>query len=140
MQRFFTHCVAIFLLLCSFFLSLDLYSQSCNGADGLNPVGGGLVQEAGGDLCANNAVVPGRMRIEANNVDDGGNPNSIGFEIDWNDGSALQIVTFTAGQVTRPSANSYQSIVTHLFPPNGATVKCEYFPTVRLRINGTACT
>ena len=138
MHRLFTHCSVLLFFILTFCLSLESYSQSCNGADG-SPVAGGLTQLAGGDLCANTAGVPGRMRIEAFNVDDNGNPNAIGFEIDWNDGSALQIVTFTAGQVTHPAANSYQAIVTHLFPPNGANVRCEYFPSVRLRINGTAC-
>src|SRR6187551_2793819 len=105
MQRFFTLCVSLFLF-CTFFLSLNSYSQSCNGFDG-GPIAGGLTQLTNGERCANKGIDPGQMRIDAFNVDDGGNPNNVGFEIDWNDGSAFQIVTFTGGQVTHPAANAY---------------------------------
>lgn len=138
MHRFFTHCSALLFFILAFCVSLETYAQNCNGADGISDVGGGLLKELEGEICANFGNTPGRMRIEANNVNDQGNPAAIGFRIDWGDGTT-QDVTFAGGQVTHPAANTYQAVVTHLFPPTGPNVRCEYTPTVNLTINGVPC-
>ncbi|MBL7856419.1 MAG: gliding motility-associated C-terminal domain-containing protein [Cyclobacteriaceae bacterium] len=121
-------------------VAVESVAQSCGGFLP-GPVGGGLFQASNGDICANTAVSPALLEIRPNNVDDGGNPNSIGFEIDWNDGSPLQQIFVSAGQaaLNNPATKEYLAIVPHFFPPNGGNVQCEYFPTVRLLINGFPC-
>ncbi len=107
------------------------FAQGCNGADGTGIFTGAIANRDNGTICANNPVQPGLMEIDINNVDESG---TIQFEINWDDGSAPQRVNgFKIGP------NRYFASVTHLFPPNGAQVKCEYRPDVRLVFNGTVC-
>ena len=53
----------------SFFVTPDLASQSCDGADGIFPPLSGNTVLANGDICANSAVTPYRWQITYTNVD-----------------------------------------------------------------------
>ena len=126
--RFFWILSFIIALNCSF---QETFAQGCNGADGTGIFTGSIANRDNGTICANNPVQPGLMEIDINNVDQTG---TIQFEINWDDGSAPQRVP---GFLIGP--NRYFASVSHLFPPNGAQVKCEYRPDVRLVFNGTVC-
>ena len=119
----------IIIALCSFIS--ESFGQGCNGADGTGIFTGSIANRDNGTICANNPVQPGIMEIDISNVDDTG---SIEFEINWDDGSAPER---TVGIMI--GANRYFASVTHLFPPNGGQVKCEYRPDVRLVFNGSVC-
>ena len=118
------------IIVLSSFIS-ESFGQGCNGADGTGIFTGSIANRDNGTICANNPVQPGIMEIDISNVDDTG---SIEFEINWDDGSAPER---TVGIMI--GANRYFASVTHLFPPNGGQVKCEYRPDVRLVFNGTVC-
>lgn len=109
----------------------ETMAQGCNGADGTGIFIGSIANRDNGTLCANNPVQPGIMEIDISNVDDTG---IIEFEINWDDGSAPERVPGI-----QIGVNRYFASVVHLFPPNGAQVKCEYRPDVRLVFNGTVC-
>src|SRR5688500_11752798 len=112
-------------------LSWEAKAQGCNGADGTGIFIGSIANRDNGTLCANNPVQPGIMEIDISNVDDTG---IIEFEINWDDGSAPERVN---GIQIGP--NRYFTSVSHMFPPNGAQVKCESRPDVRLVFNGQVC-
>jgi hypothetical protein len=118
------------IIVLSSFLTESL-AQGCNGADGTGIFTGSIANRDNGTICANNPVQPGILEIDISNIDDTG---SIEFEINWDDGSAPER---TVGIMI--GANRYFASVTHLFPPNGGQVKCEYRPDVRLVFNGTVC-
>ncbi len=118
------------LALLSFF-SQETFGQGCNGADGTGIFTGAIANRDNGTICANNPIQPGLMEIDINNIDETG---TIEFEVNWDDGSAPQRVNGV-----KIGANRFFASITHLFPPNGAQVKCEYRPDVRLVFNGTVC-
>ena len=109
----------------------ESFAQGCNGANGTGIFTGSIANRDNGTLCANSPVQPGLMEIDISNIDESG---TIQFEINWDDGSAPQRVN-----AFKISANRYFAQVTHMFPANGAQVRCEYRPDVRLVFNGTVC-
>ena len=115
----------------SILFPVDVLAQGCDGADGTGIFNGSIANRDNGTVCANNPVQPALMEIDISNIDEGG---TVQFEINWDDGSALQVVNGI-----KIGANRFFASVTHTFPPNGAQVKCEYIPDVRLRWNGTTC-
>jgi hypothetical protein len=123
--------------LTSFFTAGILYNsfgQQCSpGADGVLPVTGGLILLANGDACANSAIAPGQLRITAGNVNDLDDPTSVSFFIDWNDGTTQIVGPGPPIVYGGPGTHSYTADVNHSFPASGAT-KCEYIPTVFLRM------
>jgi hypothetical protein len=109
----------------------QVLAQGCDGADGTGIFTGSIANRDNGTVCANNPIQPALMEIDIENIDESG---IVQFEIDWDDGSALQIVNGI-----KIDDNRFFASVTHTFPPSGANVKCEYRPDVRLRWNGTTC-
>ncbi|HEY5918190.1 MAG TPA: hypothetical protein VIU13_12335, partial [Chryseolinea sp.] len=109
----------------------EVLAQACDGADGTGIFNGSIANRDNGTVCANNPVQPALMEIDISNIDESG---TVQFEINWDDGSALQVVNGI-----KIGTNRYFASVTHTFPPTGAQVKCEYIPDVRLRWNGTTC-
>lgn len=111
-------------------------AQTCGGTTG-GGITGGVTSSSTGFLCANVDIpaTPGSgalLDLRAFQVIDG---ETVTFEIDWNDGSAIQTVN-----PTKTGANSWEITgVKHYFPVTGAGVKCEYQPRVRLLVNGTLC-
>src|SRR5690606_6038797 len=127
--RFYFGIIAGFIL--SFSILENAYSQGCNGADGSGLFTGSIANRNNGTICANNPVQPGLMEIDISNIPETG---TIRFQINCDDGSAPQQVN-----ETRIGPNRFFASVTHIFPQNGAQVKCEYTPDVRLVYNGTVC-
>ena len=105
-------------------------------------MGGGITQLANGQICANKMDMTDLtvMQILYTNVEDGGNPNNVEFFIDWDDGTT-QTLFFSLGEIIQPAfpLNSFQTVVTHLFPATGGNVQCEYLPQIWLQFNGTQC-
>src|SRR5690606_12503779 len=125
-----------FLWLIAIIVAVNCFStravaQGCQGADGTGIFTGSIANRDNGTLCANSPVQPALLEIDISNVDESG---TIEFEINWDDGSAPQRVPGI-----RTNANRFFASVSHNFPPNGAQVKCEYRPDVRLVYNGTVC-
>jgi gliding motility-associated-like protein len=120
-------------LLAAVSLSTETSAQGCQGADTSGIFTGSIANRDNGTICANNPVQPGLMEIDIGNIDElsGG---TVEFEINWDDGSAPERVNGV-----RIGPNRYFAAVSHLFPPNGAQVKCEYRPDVRLVYNGAVC-
>src|SRR6188768_3601427 len=90
----------------------EVLAQGCDGADGTGIFNGSIANRDNGTVCANNPVQPALMEIDINNIDESG---TVQFEINWDDGSALQVVN---GIKIGP--NRYFSSVTHTFPATGA--------------------
>ena len=131
--------IVIVTLLGFLFQYNDGLAQSCLGADGVSPVGGGLIQVSNGTICGNLAGA-GLLTVSASNVDDNNDRTKVGFEINWGDGT---VQTLTSASIAWGGMNSHSytaTNVSHIFPTAGANVLCEYFPTARLVINGAVCT
>ena len=130
-----------------FFLSASnlLAQVGCGGFDGAPQPTGGPQSITNGQICLNKPGAPAQIKISAFNVADGNNPNNFAVEIDWDDGSARQIVAF-GGAIpvnnTGPHAYDIPSI-THVFLPRPCAARpgaeCAYRPRVFLRIAGTTC-
>ncbi len=108
------------LILLSVFGTGDLLAQvGCGGFDGAPQPTGGPQSITNGQICLNKPGAPAQIRISAFNVADGNNPNNFGVEIDWDDGSPRQIISF-GGAITvnntGPHAYDIPSI-THVFLP-----------------------
>lgn len=133
----FSSCVILFCILSPGFSQIGL-AQSCDGADGSSP-NKGPNKESNGSYCLNNPALPGEISIQATNVDDADDPTNFGVEIDWDDGSAPQVVDYPGdGTVTITYNGNHEyviSSVTHFFEPG----KCVYTPSVFLRIAGSTC-
>lgn len=112
-------------------ISSNVAAQGCNGQNGTGIFTGSIANRDNGTICANNPIQPALMEIDISNIDESG---TIEFEINWDDGSAPQRVNGI-----KIGANRFFASASHLFPPNGAQVKCEYRPDVRLVFNGTVC-
>jgi hypothetical protein len=133
---------SVFLFLSFFSILLSNFSlkaQVCTVG-----VGGGLNKLGSGDICANSAVTPAIMQIDANNVNDAGNPAGVTFSIDWNDGTPAIIISQGIGvnTIQNIGPQTYRAIVNHFFPANSTgvgTVKCIYRPTVTLLLLGVPC-
>jgi len=135
-----------------FFISIILFGASnasaqvgCGGFDGAPQPTGGPQSLTNGQICLNKPGAPAEIKISAFNVADGNNPNNFAVEIDWDDGSARQIVAFGGGITvnnTGPHAYDIPSI-THAFLPRPCAsrpgAECSYRPRVFLRIAGTTC-
>jgi len=128
----------------SFFGGSELLAQvGCGGFDGAPQPTGGPLSITNGQICLNKAGAAAEIRFLATNVADGNNPNNFGIEIDWDDGSARQVVAF-GGPITvlntGPHAYDIPSI-THVFLPRACAARpgaeCSYRPRVFLRIAGT---
>src|SRR5689334_8767643 len=124
--------LSLFVVSCLVF-PIDALAQpgGCNGFDGTGIFNGSIANRDNGTVCANTPIQPALMEIDISNIDETG---TVQFEINWDDGSALQVVNGV-----KIANNRYFASVTHTFPPNGAQVKCEYIPDVRLRWNGSTC-
>lgn len=117
----------------------------CGGFNGAPSPSGGPQSLDNGQLCINKPGAPAQLRIIAANVADGSNPNNFAVEIDWDDGSPRQILTF-GGSIpilnTAPHAYDIPSL-THVFLPRPCVsrpgAECSYRPRVFLRIAGTTC-
>jgi gliding motility-associated-like protein len=121
---------SLFVVSCILFPA-QVLAQGCDGADGTGIFNGSIANRDNGTVCANTPIQPALMEIDISNIDEGG---TVQFEINWDDGSALQVVNGV-----KIAANRFLANVTHTFPPTGAQVKCEYIPDVRLRWNGATC-
>ncbi|MBL0743612.1 PKD domain-containing protein [Chryseolinea lacunae] len=112
-------------------ISVGAYSQGCQGANGTGIFPGSIANIDNGSICANLQTDAGVMVIQIKNIDETG---LIQYDVDWNDGSAVQRIN-----ATKVSANTYEAQPNHMFPANGGQVKCEYNPVVKLVYNGTVC-
>lgn len=83
------------------------------------------------------APLEASLYIEAGKVNDGGDPNSVGFKVYWGDGTSTSVF-YSSGEITQKSANRYAATVNHIFP--AATTTCYYRARTVLLINGTECT
>ncbi|MDH4092473.1 MAG: hypothetical protein OEV24_18590 [Cyclobacteriaceae bacterium] len=139
----------IFFSVCTFFLLFgtgNAWAQvGCGGFDGAPAPNGGPQSISNGQICLNKPGAPAEIRINANNVADGNNPNNFGVEIDWDDGSPRQIVSFGGGiTVNNTGPHTYEiPSITHVFLPRPCAsrpgAECSYRPRVFLRIAGTTC-
>lgn len=138
-----------FWLFCIFFSLLGtsklLAQVGCGGFDGAPQPTGGPQSITNGQICLNKPGAPAQIRISAFNVADGNNPNNFAVEIDWDDGSARQIVPFGGAiPVSHTGPHSYDiPSITHAFLPRPCAARpgaeCAYRPRVFLRIAGTTC-
>jgi len=125
----------------------NAFSQiGCGGFNGAPQPTGGPQSLDNGELCLNKVGgPPAKIRISAFNVADGNNPNNFAVEIDWDDGSARQIVAFGGGiTVNHPAPHDYDiPLITHVFLPRPCAARpgaeCAYRPRVFLRIAGVTC-
>lgn len=118
----------------------------CGGFNGAPSPSGGTISLGPGEICLNKpGGAPAQISISALNVADGNNPNNFAVEIDWDDGSARQIVAFGGGiTVTNTGPHSYNiPLINHVFLPRPCAgrpgAECSYRPRVFLRIAGTTC-
>lgn len=141
--------ILFFWLLCvflSFFGSSKLLAQvGCGGFDGAPQPTGGPQSITNGQICLNKPGAPAQIKISAFNVADGNNPNNFAVEIDWDDGSARQVVAFGGAiPVNNTGPHEYDiPSITHVFLPRPCAARpgaeCAYRPRVFLRIAGFTC-
>jgi gliding motility-associated-like protein len=124
----------------------DVLAQvGCGGFDGAPQPTGGPQSITNGQICLNKPGAPAQIRISAFNVADGNNPNNFGVEIDWDDGSPRQIVSFGGAiTVNNTGLHAYDiPSITHVFLPRPCAARpgaeCSYRPRVFLRIAGITC-
>jgi gliding motility-associated-like protein len=133
MQRLYSLLFSLLLFL-SFF-AREATAQTCGGQSGAGIIGG-VSSTRSGKICANADLASGpgaQLKLEAREAVPG---ETVYFEINWGDGSAVERVnpaaTATPGEWIGLSA-------AHYFPATGAGVLCEYRPQVRLFVNNTLC-
>ncbi len=132
--------VFLFLFLAIFSYQYS-WAQSCSGFGG-----GGMTGSFGsistGSICAN-LNSPVTTQVQLYQVDDVDNPAYVQIQINWGDGSAVQVLTTTSSPALvwgGLGSHSYTlSPIPHTFPATGANVKCEYTATATIFINGTSC-
>ena len=100
--------LSLFVVSCILFPSQG-FAQGCDGADGTGIFNGSIANRDNGTVCANSPVQPALMEIDISNIDETG---TVQFEINWDDGSALQVVN---GVKIRSSIHSPVSVV-HSLP------------------------
>jgi gliding motility-associated-like protein len=136
--------VLVFLIVFSLQVSAQV---GCGGFNGAPQPSGGITSDEPGSLCLNDPIqLPATINILASNVADGSNPNNFAVVIDWDDGSALQTITYGgAVPITYNAATHRYEInnIPHVFLPKpcNATMgrQCAYKPRVYLRIAGATC-
>jgi gliding motility-associated-like protein len=147
MPDFLRYPLLVIFLAAFFFIQNSALAQvGCNGFDGAPQPSGGVNSINNGTLCLNApSPAPAEIEILASNVADGNNPNNFAVIINWDDGSAEQIIAF-GGPVTvlNTGPHSYRiPSITHQFLPRnclgGNGRQCAYKPRVYLRIAGTRC-
>lgn len=124
-----------------------LWAQvGCGGFNGAPQPSGGVNSLDNGSICLSDPTqTPAEIEIVASNVADGSNPNNFSVVIDWDDGSAREIIAFGGATTvinTGPHAYRIPSIK-HQFLPRACNAtagrQCAYKPRVYLRIAGNIC-
>ncbi len=124
----------------------ELLAQvGCGGFNGAPTPLGGPLSVDNGQICLNKPGAPAEITFRATNVADGNDPNNFAIDIDWDDGSPRQTVSFGGAipvNIIGPHAYEIPSI-THVFLPRPCAARpgaeCSYRPRVFLRIAGNPC-
>jgi hypothetical protein len=136
--------IFVFLVVFSFKVSAQV---GCGSFSGAPQPSGGITSDEPGSLCLNDPIqIPATIDIKAINVADGTNPNNFAVVIDWDDGSALQTITYGGATPITYTAATHEYFIDnipHVFLPKpcNATMgrQCAYKPRIYLRIAGVTC-